>query len=460
METHDTLKKKVKRSFLEAWLSDNRFKSWLRKVPSDDSLFHCTICSKNFSCNTLSNITRHAESKQHKGNIENNTSSSDDEDEILKRKSCPEGFMQRWLDIEQLKPWLREVKRDANLFFCTICNKTCAGGLSQIYRHAESKVYKYKFENCDTELTEELNMQIDESFLPFEKRKKSAEIRYAALIADKNISHATATMILDFFQDVGKDPDVLKSMSMSRTKCTKIISNVLCPVETDRVVQNIQNTKFSIFIDETSDITNDKWMTFHVRYVDSETLEVHSQLVKLIDIDAADCSAEKLFNAFKQEMLKLEIPFENIIALSCDNASVMTGKHLSFKKKLEEMCKNLLTLSCPCHSAALVAHAACAKLPQVCDEFLKKIANYVNSSPKRSAIYREFSEYFQEKSCKLLKLCETRWLSRHACVERILDSWDTIKHFLSEMVMSEKTTSGENLLCIMQNVETKAYLLF
>lgn len=66
METHDTLKKKIKRSFLEAWLSDNRFKSWLRKVPSDDSLFHCTICSKNFSCNSISNITRHAESKQHK----------------------------------------------------------------------------------------------------------------------------------------------------------------------------------------------------------------------------------------------------------------------------------------------------------------------------------------------------------------------------------------------------------
>jgi len=43
-------------------------------------------------------------------------------------------------------------------------------------------------------------------------------------------------------------------------------------------------------------------MIFLVRYVDSKGLEVRTQLVKLIDIDARDCSAEKLFNAFKSEM--------------------------------------------------------------------------------------------------------------------------------------------------------------
>jgi len=43
----------------------------------------------------------------------------------------------------------------------------------------------------------------------------------------------------------------------------------------------VQNSKFSIFIDETSDITNDKWMTFFVQYVNSETLDVQLQLVKL-----------------------------------------------------------------------------------------------------------------------------------------------------------------------------------
>jgi len=41
---------------------------------------------------------------------------------------------------------------------------------------------------------------------------------------------------------------------------------------------------------------------------------------------------------------------------------------------------------------------------------------------------------------------------------RILGS---IQHFLTDMVMTQKSTSGgENQLCIMQNVDIKAYLLF
>lgn len=96
-------------------------------------------------------------------------------------------------------------------------------------------------------------------------------------------------------------------------------------------------------------------MTFFVRYIDPETLDMRSQLMKLINIDAKDCSAKKLFHAFKCKMWKLQIPFLNIITLSCDNAAIMIGKHLSFKTNLKKMCKHLLTFLCPCHSSALIA---------------------------------------------------------------------------------------------------------
>lgn len=457
----DQLTKKRKRSFAEAWLSDDRYKSWIRKVSSDNSLYYCNICNKNFPCSSY--VSRHVDSACHKNSIKDNLCNNNNENLQDKKVQYKRTFRPQWLDIDEFKLWLREVPNNASSFSCLICDRSIAGGLSQIYRHAESKMHRNKSKsNIETNKTNEecLNTQTDESFLTFDERKKSAEIRYAALITEKNIPHQTAKEILSFFQDIGKDPNVLKSMNMGRTKCKNIISNVLCPVETERVVNNIQNTKFSVFIDETSDITNEKWMTFLVRYVDLETLDIRSQLVKLIDIDARDCSAEKLFNAFEFEMYKLQIPFLNIIALSCDNASVMTGKHLSFKKKLELKCKNLLTFSCPCHSAALAAHAACAKMPDFCEEFLKKIASYINSSPKRLAIFNEFCDCFQDTNRKILKLCDTRWLSHYSCIDRVLESWDTIKYFLNEMVMSDKVKSGEYLLSLMENVEIKAYFLF
>ncbi|KYN26715.1 Putative nuclease HARBI1 [Trachymyrmex cornetzi] len=96
----------------------------------------------------------------------------------------------------------------------------------------------------------------------------------------------------------------------------------------------------------------------------------------------------------------------------------------------------------------------------LCDRFTKMVVNYINSSPKRLAVFREFCECFEGKTLKLLKLSDTRWLSHHACVERLIKYWDTIKNFFQEAVVSEKTKSAENLLSIMNNVETKAYFLF
>jgi len=45
-------------------------------------------------------------------------------------------------------------------------------------------------------------------------------------------------------------------------------------------------------------------------------------------------------------------------------------------------------------------------------------------------------------------------------VKRVLESWDNVQHFLTDMVMTQKSISGENLLCMMQNVDIKAYLLY
>ena len=98
----------------------------------------------------------------------------------------------------------------------------------------------------------------------FNERKREAEIRFGALIADQNIPHEIAEDILSWFQHIGKDPMVLKSMSMDHTKCENIIINVLCSVETEHVVNRIRNRKFSIFIEELFDICN-KWILCSIR---------------------------------------------------------------------------------------------------------------------------------------------------------------------------------------------------
>lgn len=238
----DTLKKKSKRSFSEAWLSDEKCKSWIRKVSFDDSLFHCVICNKNYSYSS-SHVLRHANSESHKNNIEKSQSLLNNDDESWNKKIPQKHrFQQQWLEIDLFKPWLREVSNDEYSFSCIVCNTSGSAGLTKIYRHSESKIHKINCEKNDIPInqyeSEDVSME-NESTLSFSDRTKSFEVRYAALIADNNISYQSAEKILSFFQEAGKDYNVLKNMKMSRTKCTNIIKNVLCPVEMDRVVNTI-----------------------------------------------------------------------------------------------------------------------------------------------------------------------------------------------------------------------------
>ncbi|KAL0104015.1 hypothetical protein PUN28_016999 [Cardiocondyla obscurior] len=359
--------------------------------------------------------------------------------------------------------------------------------LSNIYRHAESEVHIINNENRKKKDINDMcdkNMNV-ESLVPFDDEKKAAEIRYAAFIAEKNISFETAQDILTLFKEIGKDSKIIKGMTMNRKKCKGIISNVLCPIETNRVVDILQNNKFSIFVDETSDISNQKWMTFLVRYVDPETLDnkstditrnklmcvlvkyvspnngqVLTQLLESVSLDAKDCSASKLFESFKNLLIEKEIPITNIVGLACDNASVMTECNNSFAQYLKSEVPLLITLNCICHSSALVASKACKQLPSTCENLIRNIHSYISGSSKRCAILREFEEFFNVESNKLLKLCNTRWLILQKCVARILENWEILKNYFIVAVVEDKLQTAEIILDNLNNNKIKAYFLF
>lgn len=97
MEICDKPKKNSKRKFSEAWLSDDRYKHWIRQVLSDEFSFYCNICNKNFSCS--SHISRHADSACHK-NKEKEIKSCNNENIHTCNTSSKKTFRQQWLDIE------------------------------------------------------------------------------------------------------------------------------------------------------------------------------------------------------------------------------------------------------------------------------------------------------------------------------------------------------------------------
>lgn len=175
----DNSKHARKRYFSDSWLNDDRYKSWIRKVPSNNNVFYCALCDKTISCST--HVARHMDSACHKNKLKEAISLySDDDDHNVspKTKSSRHShstFQKRWLEIEQFKPWLREVPYDNSLFSCTICDKTYTGDLWHIHRHENSKEHQKQLAEISPNILDENDMR-DTLHQSFEDRKKIAEI--------------------------------------------------------------------------------------------------------------------------------------------------------------------------------------------------------------------------------------------------------------------------------------------
>ncbi|XP_044586056.1 zinc finger MYM-type protein 6-like [Cotesia glomerata] len=338
----------------------------------------------------------------------------DSSEPSAKKSKKSKSFQHQWYDDNpEWRTWVKECLSDSEKFLCVICNENLACGRFEIDRHSKTKKHLgnlrvYSFKNSSfpnvvlPEISSSVCSQLDSSSslssseLQFNERVKAAEIQFATLIAQNNIPLSTAPQILKLFQSIGKEPAVLQKMTVGKTKATGIITNVVSVRESERIVENVQKTKFSIQVDETTDITNDKWMTLMVRYVDPNTLTVNNELLKLLHLDGTDGSAKRLFEQFCDALARLGIPLEQIIGLACDNASVMVGKNNSFKILMTQQIPNLRTLPCICHSLALASKEACSKIPVEVHDFVANIISYINNSPKRSAIFAEFQECYEE----------------------------------------------------------------
>jgi len=122
-------------------------------------------------------------------NADNNSSANTSKNTSKKVTYKQQSAKQQWFEIEQFK-WLHEVPHNANVVFYSVCNKYISVYLSYYYRHANSTMHisKCSVETSTCNVNEEVEMQTDETFLSFDDRRKSAKIRYATLISDKNIS--------------------------------------------------------------------------------------------------------------------------------------------------------------------------------------------------------------------------------------------------------------------------------
>jgi len=361
-------------------------------------------------------------------------------------------FQNAWLDENMFKGWLAPHHIE-NKAFCTICNKTIRCAKTDLVQHSQTvkHIEKVKSNNINDSF---------EHILSHKDKVKRTEIKLAAFFAEHNVAFCTVDHLIPLLKDICIDPKIVQDFSLGRLKCASIVKNVIAKREVEKIVTNLRACKFSILIDESTDISDVKVMCILVRYVSPLNKKVLTQLLELIALDATNCSADKLFEAFKNLLQEKEIPIKNIVGMASDNASVMIGCNNSFMQRLKLEVPGLVMLNCICHSSALVASKACEKLPSACENLIRGVSTYISGSAKRCAILGEFQDFFNMERNKILKLSNTRWLVLEKCVIRILDNWIALQNYFVLATVEDNSKSAEIILAQLNDSSIKAYFLF
>lgn len=136
-----------------------------------------------------------------------------------------------------------------------------------------------------------------------------------------------------------------------------------------------------------------------------------------------------------------KIPVHNFVGFAADGASNLMGDSNSLCSRLKENFPGVTVVKCICHSLHLCASEAAKTLPRHCEDLLRNVYTYFAHSAKRKYEFKNFQTLLDIKPHKILHPCQTRWLSLHQAVDRLLEQWDALKKYFSVLEKQEKLRS-------------------
>ena len=187
---------------------------------------------------------------------------------------------------------------------------------------------------------------------------------------------------------------------------------------TSRTIAAISRSRFwSTMVDESSDISVfQQYITF-VRFV-SDSGKAETRFLDIRQIHADRATAKNLLNTWKQVASDYGLDQRHHVAISCDVAAAMLGKHNGMATQLQSEIGTMVTIHCHAHRLALTAADSCEQLEtfKSAEHLLLQLWKFFASSPLRTSKLAEFQAEQPNKAKKLQRACRTRWLSCNQAV--------------------------------------------
>lgn len=149
--------------------------------------------------------------------------------------------------------------------FCKTCDLkiNISSGKLQLVRHQDTKNHVQKSKLCSRQ--EKITSFVKKSDNS-EIATKKADIYISSFIAEHNLPFTVTEHLPKLLSAVCSDSEIAKKIKCSRTKTTAIVKNVIGLTNFENICSILRNVKFSIIIDESTDLGCTKHLVIVARY--------------------------------------------------------------------------------------------------------------------------------------------------------------------------------------------------
>ena len=162
--------------------------------------------------------------------------------------------------------------------------------------------------------------------IPFKSVSKkidqaSKEVKAFEIELDVGIACRSAIRSIDHLGEIVKrngDGSIVGNIRLHRTKCTRLLTNVVAPALREELSEKLRHKKFSVLVDESTDVSSDKHMAVVIWYFNEQRNTISTALAKLAPVSST--KGEILFKALEKCLSDLGLRLADCIGYGLDGA--------------------------------------------------------------------------------------------------------------------------------------------
>ena len=317
--------------------------------------------------------------------------------------------------------WLSKASDGSENAFCKLCHAVMKPKQSNLTKHEKSEKHIQRIKALTSVKPIEVvwNPTIADEV-------KTTEIELAMTMA----CHSSIQTIDHLGEIIARNAtgSRLANIKIHRTKCTKILTSIVSPALKEELIADVMGKKFSLIVDETTDVYTAKQLCVMIRYYSNvEKKKIVTAFVDLVTVVHA--CADDLFNAIRDCLREIDVELVDCIGYASDGASVMIGEHNSVWTRIAAVAPNCIKLTCICHSLSLCVQHAFEKLPSSLGFLRAEIPKWFSKSMIRREAYKLLYEVMSpddDQAPPYEKYSATRWLVRGKLIFRVLMNWNEL----------------------------------